>query len=289
MRREQKTTRTGWTRKVILPAIPILIVGAILAGPARAVPPQTAKVNCDKGGRITSALENAYPGRSLVIVVSGACVENVLVARDDVTLIAEENDGAMITAADNANAAIDIRGQRVRIEGFDAIVGGLDGIAVSRGASADIIGNTIRNAVGPGNRGFGILLTGSSYARVEGNTITGNVRSGVLIIDTASANIFDNAISGNTEGGIVVSRSAQGDIDGNTITGNGTDGIGIFWNSNARISHLGGVNTIEGNGRHGINCFSNSSVDFRGAQNFGSGNTGLNIRIGGNCWSNVSP
>lgn len=289
MRRMRETTRTDWVRTIILSAMPVIAVGAIVAGPAKAVPPQTVKVNCDKGRTIASALEHASPGRPLVIVVSGDCVENVVIRRDDVTLVADTQSSASISPTGDSERPIIVEGQRVRIEGFASIHGGQDGILVRRGASADIVGNTIHDAVGAeGSRnGTGISVSGSSDAQIWNNTIRDNHRQGINILEGSNGDIFNNTIKDNGRYGIVISRTAAADIDGNEITGNGAifnaDGIGVFWNSHARLSNRGVANTIEGNDRNGVRCRSNSSVQFLLGQNFGSGNSGGDTSFGLDC------
>jgi len=270
-------------------AILLGLAGVILAGAANAAPPRTANVDCDVGRTISDALANSDAVRPLVVVVSGNCVEDVVITRDDVTLIAAPESDASIAATAATSRAIVIQGQRVRIEGFAAIVGGLDGILVNRGASAEIVGNTIRDAVGDDatRNGTGISVSGSSDARIWNNVIRDNHRQGINILEGSNGDIFANQIIDNGRYGIVVSRTAAADIDGNTITGNGdlfdVDGIGVFWNSHARLSNLDNANLIEENARNGVRCRRNSSIQFLKGQAFGSGNSGGNTSFGGDC------
>ena len=56
-------------------------------------------VDCDAGQSIQAAINKANPSVPLTLVVSGTCVENVLIRRNDVT-IDGNNDGAVSGAVE---------------------------------------------------------------------------------------------------------------------------------------------------------------------------------------------
>ncbi|MFQ5883233.1 MAG: right-handed parallel beta-helix repeat-containing protein [Candidatus Methylomirabilales bacterium] len=156
----------------------------------------TKKVDCDNGKSIQKELDGTKDGDT--VEVSGSCIENITITKDSIELIAVS--GASITAADNANDTITVLGRNVRIQGFSPISGGNNAVIVRRGGSAVIEGNTIQNA-----DNTGVRVTGSSYARIAGNTITDN--------GTTSGGFFG-------EHGIALRLSSAADILGNFITNN---------------------------------------------------------------------
>ncbi len=232
----------------------------------------THRVKCVGNNTIQKALDKAHDGD--VIHVVGNCTEHVVIEKNRITLIADP--GASLSAPDNSNPAIRIRGQNVRVEGFSSISGGNQVIQVDRGGSADIVNNTIEN----GDRG--ILVTQNAYARVARNIIRDNGESGgVTVRNSAAADVDSNTITANMGIGVSVDDGASVDLDDNQITLNTGDGIRVRGTSHIRLSlnpDLGQANFIEGNLR-GIRCQFNSSIRSGIAQNYGTGNTLANSLV----------
>lgn len=115
----------------------------------------------------------------------------------------------MIQAPPKGDGII-IRGRQITVQGF-TITGGRDGIhlsGVAAGASANIVGNTIRKT-----GRHGIHLDHSSVGRIAGNTIENNKGSGVVVTRNSQADIFGNSISGNSGNGITASHNAGVNLD----------------------------------------------------------------------------
>ena len=217
-------------------------------------------VNCDNGDKIQDKIASARPGDT--ILVTGASAENIAIPAEVVRITLDGQGKAVITAPAKGDGFF-VRGREITIKGF-TITGGRDGIhlsGVAAGASANIIGNTIRRT---GRHGIhldhtsvgriarntiedakvcGIDIAEFSVARVgytlrpEGhgpNTIRGSGEHGISVNRGSSARIVGNTIEANKGSGVLVTRHSQADVIGNAISGNGHDGI--------TASHNAGVN-----------------------------------------------
>lgn len=220
----------------------------------------THTVDCNAGEKIQDKLAVAQPGDT--IQVSGACSENVAIL-SEVVRITLDGQGKTVIQAPPKGDGFFIRGREITVKGF-TITGGRDGIhlsGVAAGASANIVGNTIRktgrhgihldhSSVGriAGNtiedvRASGIDVAEGSVARIGyllrplghgPNTIRGAGEHGIAVTRGSSARIVGNAIENNKGSGVFVTRNSQADIFGNSISGNAGNGI--------TASHNGGVN-----------------------------------------------
>ena len=202
----------------------------------------------------------AKPGDT--IQVSGACSENVAIF-SEVVRITLDGQGKTVIQAPAKGDGFFIRGREITVKGF-TITGGRDGIHLSgtaAGASANIVGNTIRKT-----GRYGIHLDHSSVGRIASNTIEdvpasgidigeGSVarvgyllrplghgpntirragEHGIAVTRGSSARIVGNTIDHCKRSGVFVSRNSQADVFGNSISGNAGNGI--------TASHNGGVN-----------------------------------------------
>lgn len=258
--------------RIVIPSTTAaLAVAAALAWPtaASALADLVVNVDCASGGRINQALNRpTVVDRRLVVVVSGTCTENVTIERDDVVLRAQGSGGG-VSAADPSKPAIVINGaRRVVLENL-SVVGGLDAVQATGGASVAIRASAIRNGVQNGVR----IESGSS-AVVDGSTIEDNGEIGVLVRRSAGVTMTDSTVRRNALYGVAAVNSASaslGNIDrfgniccGNVIEDNRFDGVVIADSSGA---YLYG-NTIRGNGvptsRFGVLAVRESSVVLRG-------------------------
>jgi hypothetical protein len=89
----------GVQRFAIVGAALILLMGLVAeAGSAPGV--KTIRVDCNRGDSINQALADKADG--LIIEVQGTCQEDVVVARDDVTLLGLGSDPTVVAQANNA-------------------------------------------------------------------------------------------------------------------------------------------------------------------------------------------
>ena len=222
-------------------------------------------VNCDNGGTIAGALPSLKPGDTLV--VSGTCNESINILAEASRLTLDGQGKATIQSADTAPNVIQIEGREITIKGF-TISGGRNGIAVVRGGTAVIDGNTIQNS-GAGRQpgsGLGINVAQLSFAAIINNTIQNNNSVGILVHENSAARIgfvdvagtgLPNIIQNNGTYGIQVTRGAIARVVGATVQNNGADGILVERASQAEVAN----NTISGNTGNGITVTGNSGVD----------------------------
>ncbi len=239
----------------------------------------TVTVDCGAGEKIQQKLDTAKPGDTLL--VSGTCNEHLVIPEQFQNLTLDGQGKATISGPETARNTVVVGGRGITIKGF-TISGGRSGIAVLRGGSATIDGNTIQNA---GNHGIG--LHEHSSARIVNNTIQNNAALGILVEETSLARIGffvvtdpaprGNTIQNNRGGGITVRFSSIARMVGNKINSNGGNGVEVTEGSQATLDD----NSINGNGRDGILVRGNSGVTLvSGRDLFGKPNSTEN-RNGG--------
>jgi parallel beta-helix repeat protein/putative cofactor-binding repeat protein len=121
------------------------------------------------------------------------------------------------------------------------VTGGSFGIAINRGATAVIDGNTIENAANTG-----LEVSQNSFARIINNTIERSGHNGIFVLGSASAHIGvmstgdtltqPNVIQNNGGDGIQVLRASTARIIGNTISGNQRNGLNVQQASHADVA-----------------------------------------------------
>jgi nitrous oxidase accessory protein NosD len=219
----------------------------------------TVNVDCNRGAAIGPMLSGLKPGD--VILVQGTCRENVLIPPEIAGITLDGQGKTMIDAPDASRPAVQVLGREVTVKGF-TVSGGTFGIAINRGATGTIDGNTVRNAaIG------GLEVSQNSFGRIVNNTIERNRQHGILIIGSASVHIGvirtddqipqPNIIKDNGGDGIQVLRVSTARIIGNTISGNGRNGLTVQQASHADVAG----NVFDGNAQHGIRVFGNSGVN----------------------------
>jgi len=287
-----------------------LLVLAVCEAKAHASDP-VVTVNCAKPGHTITKVLNQYQlgPNPLTITVEGTCNENVLIARNNVTLIASPSGGTVIGANANEDTITVTAGAvGTVIDGLTVengtVPGGWNGITVL--GSATIQNCTVQNANRSGiffyhggqgtvdtctvqnNGSFGIIIEGAS-ATVTNSTISLNSLVGIHVTNSSSARIgvtlqpayAGNTIRNNGGSGILVSDSSSAFIGGNTITGNGTNLSSTFGQFGIFIvrasAEVVGYNSITGNSGSGVFAVG-SSVAF-GNQAFGLPTTGASANV----------
>jgi parallel beta-helix repeat protein len=242
---------------------------------------RTVTVDCASGDTIARALTRGDDRKSLTILISGTCSENVVINRSDVKL-SSATSGATVVGPDATLDTIRVTGSRVTIDGI-TVTGGLNGIGTD-GAAGLIVQNTVVQGTGR----TGIVYTRGSSGIVDTVSVTGNARDGISI-DAASATVINSQVAQNTRHGIGVfnNGSARLGLDnlnvpgGNTISANGANGININFGSGVLIA----MNTITGNGtitapgnpQNGV-ALNSATADLIGGNTI-SGNTGQGINL----------
>jgi len=170
-----------------------------------------------------------------------------------------------------------------------------EGITVSSSAFAAITNNDIR-----GNEGAGIKVMENSSARIGWNSSQSGPAApndifindiGILVTGSSSARITSNTIHDNSSDGIRVAGGAQVDASKNAIDGNSGDGIFITENSALSSGGDTGIfalpnSTTTNNIGFGIRCTAGGSLNgITGTLNGVMGQTS----VAGNCPNNLVP
>lgn len=219
----------------------------------------TVTVDCNAGATIGGVIGGLKPGDT--IVVSGTCNEHLAIPEDVQRITLDGQGKAEIRGPDALRNTITVNGRGITIKAF-TVSGGLHGIAVSLGGTANIDGNTIQST---GQHGVAVVQRSSAH--ILGNTIQNNPADGIHVEDSSSARmgfrsptdsmLFPNTIRNNGGNGISVAHTANARIVGNTISNNKRAGVQVY-----RVSHaMIGANALSGNGQDGIFVSRNSGVD----------------------------
>jgi len=135
-------------------------------------------VDCaNRNASIQKEVDKVTHTEPTTIVIRGTCTEEVVVRKDDLTLLAHADGGTV----DGSIYVIDA--QRVTVEGL-RVVGSGDGVG-----ALDNAGVTVKNATLEDNGGSGVLATRGAVVSLWGNTIRQNDEYGVLVTDGANAQI----------------------------------------------------------------------------------------------------
>jgi hypothetical protein len=215
-------------------------------------------VNCDEGDSIQNAIDaGAGSAARKVIYVTGFCEEDLLITRDNISLLGDGN--TMISGT-------------IRVRGSDgltirdlSITGPGDGIA----ASVSRIFMTNVHIVG--NYGDGIALSWGGAISLRNGSIAGNLGDAGFLINNGHGDLINTEVSDNANDGIVV--NANGSL---TMTGGKVDlheqGTGITANLSSSVE-LESVSVS--NSETGISVFSGSAAAINDSTISGSTNTGV--------------
>jgi parallel beta-helix repeat protein len=197
----------------------------------------TLAVDCGRGESIQDALGKKKLDRPLIVVIRGACTENVTVAQDDVTLA---GDGGAITGAVTIDGA-----RRAVLADLTISNPGGDGVTVANGASATLRNNRIDD-----NAGYGVFLRNAAFAIVNNNTM---LRNGIVNPTTIDAS------------GIGVSMGSTVRATLNEIRENANTGVEVFDNSIYRSDGDTIAMRTSAPGRSAVDAFRAGHVELRGA------------------------
>jgi parallel beta-helix repeat protein len=194
------------------------VLGALFLGsPGIAVADDVKLIDC-AGASLAREVVLPPGDRPITIIIRGTCAHDVMVKRDDVTLVGE------VPTATVAGTITILGARRVLIRG----------LRVS------------------GSPGVGILGTDNASFAVEDSSVEGNGLDGIVVRNGAHAKITGSTIAGNGVAqpkdagrGIHVVHSASAEVRNNTVSDNRSDGVGVYNNSYVLLIQ----NTIERNGR----------------------------------------
>jgi parallel beta-helix repeat protein len=246
----------------------VTIRGFTVTGPAGTADGLTYGVAVVNGGSatiednfITKIRNNPLNGSQtgIGIIVNGGDAATSAVIRDNT--ITDYQKGGVVIFGEEAEATV-ADNTIVGAGPTDLIA--QNGVQVSDGADALVIGNTIRaNAyTGPDVSGSGVLVDTAGSVVVADNRLSAN-EDGLLVLDTDDIVVVGNRIFDSTNDGIDLIRVNGGLVYDNRVENNDTDGV--------VLSETTGVvvvgNNIRRNGQDGL-VFTDGSAD-----NIAFGNT----------------
>jgi hypothetical protein len=120
----------------------VILLGFGLTAGSR-VAAETATVDCNTGGAVGPTLTRLKPGD--VLLVQGTCRENIIMQAGVSHVTLDGQGKGTIHAPDARQPAVQVLGREITIKGL-TVLGGQFGIAINRGATAVVEGNTMQNA-----------------------------------------------------------------------------------------------------------------------------------------------
>ena len=250
-------------------------------------------VHCDRSNvSVQKKIDKAGHGKPVTIVIKGTCTENIVVQKDDLTLLAHPAGSGTV------EGSIDVVGaQRVIIDGL-RVTGSGDVVTARDNASIIIINGTFIKSDG----GSAVFATRSASVVMENTTLeaTGRFGCAAFISDGSALRMNGGNTLTNDDrpgfncGTLSIYRSATARIRGsdNTITNNNPvtgdpnsgDAGGFALDANAVSSlRIDGTDQTVVNGN--VSSFNLSTIDLRKAEiNGGIYADGLNanVRLRGN-------
>ena len=188
----------GVQRFAIVGVALILLMGLVAeAGSAPGV--KTIRVDCNRGDSINQALADKADG--LIIEIQGTCQEDVVVARDDVTLLGLGSDPTVVALANNA-IWID-RASRVTLENL-----------------------TVTGSTNPDPTGAGIFVFQSSGVVISNVQAEGNWEG--MRTYGSTLRIVDSEFCGNSRGGLYLANGSGVIADGEEIRASGNGSYGLL-------------------------------------------------------------
>lgn len=218
-------------------AMTLVSLAAVAGPPAAPSQSNTFTVDCNRGQKISAALQLGDFRKPLVVNVRGTCSESVVIIRDNVTLRGDPGGTTTIVAPDSASDVINIGADGVTLEYLTLTSGGF-GIRVSAAFRS-----TVSHCVIHGTSSDGIRLFAGDV-RIDNSTIRNTGASGVNVQRGGSVTLTDSQVIDNP-------------------------GIGVNATGNATIAATRAV--ISGNGSYGVQLESGSYGSFRGGEISGNG------------------
>ncbi len=219
-------------------ALGIFAGAAVAARPADTARPNVVDCGADKNNSVQAAID--FASGPTTIFISGTCVENLSITKDDITLSGNQAGDACNKANPGGTGTIDgtvtVDGVRARIE-FLTITGSGDGVDIFNRADVRLTCNDISD-----NDANGVQVMRSSNAVLRDNTVSGNgtretdpfifFDCGLFAADASSVRSDGNTYADNQYCAIEIDRQSSfrnGDFlprtPGNPADPNGRDVI----------------------------------------------------------------
>jgi parallel beta-helix repeat protein len=215
--------------------------------------PQTIAVDCNAGGTITQAFQDADDGDTLQI--SGTCHETVTLFLDGITL--DGQGSAIIDGGDTSVPVVTIGGvQGVTLMNM-TIQNGRLGILGIDGAGLRLLGVTVQNATNEG-----IRLEGASAGFLSDCTVQASGLDGIAVIGSANALLAGTITSiNNGNDGLRIFRNASASsLAETTITLQNNLGAGLSVEASSHFADFNSTLLVSNNQGDGVFVTGASSV-----------------------------
>jgi len=227
----------------------------IVTSPAFAA---THHVNCDKGKTISKALETAKGSAQVFeILVSGTCVEDVTIRRDNVYIVG--NPDATIEGFVRVFSSSGVSFENIAISSQG------NGLLVSGNANASLRWVQIRD-----NGGNGLMLRRRASVFVRDSTIENNGGFGVFVEDS-SLQTNNSQIMGNASYGIFADLGSQINLTTTEVAFNGAPGVQVMLHS---VIDLRDGTYFHDNMFHGLYAVEDSAIRISAEDVIVDGNIG---------------
>ncbi len=226
---------------------------------------------------IADALAEAAPGVPLTVTITGTCTEDVVIERDDITLV-----GAAGNKTDEIVGGVTIRAaQRVTVQDLTIRDGTTApfasfpaGVFLTNAASATLLNLAVSGHLSAtGGSGVGIWVRWNSFVLMDDVDVTAPAGSeeAVLITDGAGARIENSTLVSEESSpfhsaALGLFRSAHARVRNSTINNTTapeadlSKALAIMVTDTSNLRVQGGTNNVTGN----VLIESNSLADFRG-------------------------
>lgn len=215
-------------------------------------------VNCDKGDSIQQAIDaGAGSAARKVIYVTGFCEEDLLITRDNISLLGDGN--TMISG-------------HIRVRGSDGLtIRDLSITGPGDGISASVSRIFMTNVHIVGNHGDGIALSWGGAISLRNGSIAGNLGDIGFLIENGHGDLFNTEVSSNAYDGIVVIGNGSLTMTGGEV-GLHEQGTGIA----AKLSSSVELESVSvSNNETGISVLNGSAAAFNNSTINGNTSTGV--------------
>jgi hypothetical protein len=235
-----------------------VVLTAIGALPSASAQSNTYTVDCNRGQKIATALEQGDFRKPVVINVRGTCREFVTITRANVTL--RGDPAAEVVAPDNAHDLLTVSADRATLENL-TLTGGLAGLSQDHQPSFYAQNVVVRDTSGVGVR----VRVGD--ARLNGCTVQRSggvgvyvVRGGSLImgtLDLGNGQLIHSQVLESGGAGVSARSNSIVNLNGVTVMGSKEQGVLL---SEGSIGTISGGSTIAENEGNGVDAAAGSQV-----------------------------
>ena len=267
-------------RRIILStAVALAAIGVL---PNASAQPHTFTVDCNRGQKIATALEQGDFRKPLVINVRGTCREFVTITRANVTL--RGDPAAEIVAPNQQGDLVTVSADRVTLENL-TLTGGVTGLSQDHAPTFIASNVVIQDTGGVGVRvrvgdarlmtctvqrsgGIGVsVVRGGSVILSNGSQVLDSAGAGISAMLHGVMSLTDSKVLRSGAEGVVLGEGSRGNISRSEIKDSRAVGLNVGASASASVINT----TISGNGTgdgpqgDGVMLWGGAQAHFMGA------------------------